>query len=300
MNTLREGFMRKIVSARYLWKGFLAFMIVFVLGGFLALAAEDGAILAEQILKKIPITSYDKTMTLEQAMKIQAQLVNGLKPSFGEIVGYKAGLTNPIAQKALGVPHPLRGTLLEKMLLKSGAVIEANYGIRPGAEGDLILRVGSADINQAKTQQETLKYLDAVIPFIELVDVPYAKEVKINGPALAAVNVAARFGITGSPILLTASEEWMNRLKNFKLQLFDDKGNMISEGQGHSLLGDPLNVVLWIKDSLNAEGKKLVKGDLVSLGSITKLIPTAPNMSLRAHYIDLDPNGPIDITVTFK
>ena len=293
--------MGKIRSARFLGMGLaVSVIIAFASGAFTAMAADDGAKLAEHFLKKIPVTSYDQSMTVEQAMKIQAEFIKALKPTFGEVVGYKAGLTNPIAQKAFGVSHPLRGTLLKKMLLKSGAEIEANYGSRPFAEGDLILRVGSDEINKAKTLMEALKCMDAVIPFIELPDIPYAKELKLNGPAIAAVNVAARLGVTGSPIPVKPSEEWMNRLKSFKLQVFDDKGTVLSEGQGNSLLGDPLNVVLWIRDSLKAEGKKLNKGDLLSLGSITKGIPIAPNTSLRAHYTDLDPKGPVDITVKFK
>jgi 2-keto-4-pentenoate hydratase len=292
--------MRTTEHARFLGIWLAAIVLTLALGVFPAQAADDGTKLAEQFLKKIPLTSYDQAMTMEQAMKIQAQFVEALKPTFGEVVGYKAGLTNVKVQQALGVTHPLRGTLLKKMLLKSGAVVEANYGSRPFSEGDLIVRVGSAEINESKTPQECLKFIDAVIPFIEMPDMPYAKGVKLNGPAIAAVNVAARLGVTGSPIPLKASEEWMNRLKNFKLQVLDDKGTVVGEGQGNSLLGDPLNVVLWIRDSLKAEGKRLKKGDLLSLGSITKGIPTVPNTTLRAHYIDLDPKGPVDITVKFK
>lgn len=292
--------MRKIGSARFLGIGLTVFILAFTLGVFTSLATDDGAKLAEQFLKKIPVTSYDQAMTMEQAMKIQAEFIKGLKPTFGEVVGYKAGLTNVDVQKALGVTHPLRGTLLKKMLLKSGAEVEANYGSRPFAEGDLILRVGSAEINKAKTHEETLKCIDAVIPFIELPDRPYAQEVKLSGPAIAAVNVNARLGVMGSPITVNGSLQWMNRLKNFKLQVLDEKGTVLSEGLGNSLLGDPLVVVLWIRDSLKAEGKKLKKGDLLSLGSITKGIPTAPNTTLRAHYIDLDPKGPVDINVKFK
>jgi 2-keto-4-pentenoate hydratase len=261
---------------------------------------DDGANLAEQFLKKIPLSSYDQAMTMEQAMMVQAQFIKSLKPTFGEVVGYKAGLTNSDVQKAFGVAHPLRGTLLKKMLLKSGTEVEANFGCRPLYEGDLILRVGSVEINKAKTQQEILKYIDAVIPFIELPDITYAKEVKINGPALAAVNVGARFGITGSPIQVKASKEWMDRLKNFKLQIQDEKGNVLGEGQGTSLLGDPLNVVMWIRDSLKTEGKNLNKGDLLSLGSITKLTPPTPNTTVRAVYSGLDPKGPVEISVKFK
>ena len=292
--------MRTDRSARFLGIGLVVLLLTLAMGVVPVPAADDGAKLAEHFLKKIPVTSYDQAMTVEQAMKVQAQFVKGLKPTFGEVVGYKAGLTNVDVQKALGVAHPLRGILLKKMLLKSGATIEANYGIRPFAEGDLILRVGSAEINKAKTPQETLRWIDAAIPFIELPDMPYAKEVKLNGPAIAAVNVGARFGVMGAPIQVKASKEWMSRLINFKLQIFDDKGTMLSEGQGTSLLGDPLSVVLWIRDSLKAEGKKLNKGDLLSLGSITKMLPTAPNTTLRARYTDLDPKGPVEISVKFK
>jgi len=292
--------MRKIRAARFWGIWLVAFMLTFALGVFPALAADDGAKLAEQFLKKIPVASYDQGMTMEQAMKIQVQFIKSLKPTFGEVVGYKAGLTNPDVQKAFGVTHPLRGTLMKKMILKSGAAIEADFGSRSLYEGDLILRVGSAEINKAKTQEEILKHIDAVIPFIELPDITYAKEVKINGPALAAVNVGARYGVVGSPISVKASKEWMDRLKNFKLQILDEKGSVLTEGQGNSLLGDPLNVVIWIRDSLKAEGKKLNKGDLLSLGSITKLTPTAPNTTVRARYADLDPKGPVEISVKFK
>ncbi len=65
-------------------------------------------------------------------------------------------------------------------------------------------------------------------------------------------------------------------------------------------MGDPLNVVLWIRDSLAAEGKKLKKGDLLSLGSITKMMPTKAGTTIKAKFIDLDPNGPVELTASFE
>jgi len=72
------------------------------------------------------------------------------------------------------------------------------------------------------------------------------------------------------------------------------------EGLGSNVLGHPLNVVLWIKDSLNAEGTFLRNGDLLSLGTITKLLPPKPGTTIRARYIDLDPKGPVEISVKFE
>jgi len=114
-------------------------------------------------------------------------------------------------------------------------------------------------INQAKNKEEVIKYIDAAIPFIELPDIIYSNDIKINGPALAAINVAARYGIIGDPILIGPSQEWMERLRKFKLQIVDENDIVLSEGTGSNLLDDPLNVVLWIKDSLIAEGKRLKK-----------------------------------------
>lgn len=263
-------------------------------------AAGEGARLADFFLKKVPAPALDPSPTLDQAMRIQAEYNGALAPAFGKTVGYKAGLTNPSVQKVFGVSAPLRGTLMEKMILKSGATVEAAFGARPLYEGDLILRVGSEFINTAATPMEALKAIDAAIPFIELPDLAYAKNVKINGPLLAAVNVAARYGVVGEPIPVQPTAEWMERLKTFKCQIYDQSGKMLVEAPGSSLLDHPINVVLWIRDSLKKDGIALKKGDLLSLGTITKLTPTAPGTTVRARYVGLDPKGPAEITVNFR
>jgi len=277
----------------------LSLLLVLALG-HQALAAGEGAKLADYYLKKQPAPALEPAPTLDRAMKIQAEYVAAIMPSFGRVVGYKAGLTNPSVQKVFGVSAPVRGTLLEKMILRSGSSIEANFGARPLYEGDLILRVGSEAVNAAKTPMEALAGIDAAIPFIELPDLVYAKDVKINGTLLAAVNVAARYGIVGEPIPVQATPEWMERLKTFKCQIYDGTGAMLIEAPGSSLLDHPINVVLWIRDSLRADGIALKKGDLLSLGTITKLTPTAPNTVVKARYVGLDPKGPVEISVIFK
>ena len=40
--------------------------------------------------------------------------------------------------------------------------------------------------------------------------------------------------------------------------------------------------------------------DLLSLGTITKLMPVKPSTVVRARYIGLDPMGPVEISVIFK
>ena len=67
------------------------------------------------------------------------------------------------------------------MLFKTGVELEASFGVRPFHEGDLILRVGDESINKAQSIEDIIKFVDAAIPFIELPDIIFSKQVKISG-----------------------------------------------------------------------------------------------------------------------
>ena len=262
--------------------------------------SEAAQELAKSYLNKIPAESLGLELSHKEAMKIQEKFVSELSKTLGSVAGYKAGLTSSPAQKRFNVSHPLQGVLLKKMLLKSGAVLPADFGARPMSEGDLIMRVGSAKINSAKTRRDALAAMDAVIPFIELPDLVYRKGVKLDGPAITAINVGARYGVLGKPIPIAPTDEWENRLQNMSIEILDEDGHKLAEGKGSALLDHPLNVVLWIRDSLKEEGKELKKGDLLSLGTITKMIPVQSGSTIRAKYTGLDPKGPVEISVNFE
>jgi 2-keto-4-pentenoate hydratase len=116
-----------------------------------------------------------------------------------KVVGYKAGLTNPAVQKRFNASAPVWGVLYEPMLLKDGATVEAAFGARPLFEADLMVRVSDARINQAKTPEQVLQYIDQVIPAIELPDLVVEAPPKLNGAAIAAINVGARYFVMGAP-----------------------------------------------------------------------------------------------------
>lgn len=285
----------KMIKVSAIVFSFLAFIVQAS-----AFEQDTASELARRFLAETAAPDLAQTISVDEAMKIQAQYVSIISTKYGPVIGYKAGLTNEEVQKKFGVSHPLRGTLLKNMLRKSGTVMRADFGPRPLSEGDLLLRIKDEGINKAKTPLQALNHISEAIPFIELPDLLFENGVTINGPKLSAINVAARYGIFGNPIQISPTNEWFERLETFTLQILDEKGDVLVEGTGSSLLGHPLNVVLWIRDSLNAEGIQLKKGDLLSLGTITKLMPTQPNTTVRAKYIGLDPKGPVEISVNFK
>ncbi|MGB5768394.1 MAG: hydratase [Crocosphaera sp.] len=256
--------------------------------------------IADAYLSKQVIADFDYDLTVQKAQEIQEKLTKILTHYQGDLIGYKAGLTNEKAQETFNVNQPVLGTLLERMLLPSGIKVPSNFGARPMLEGDLMVRVASEKINEAKTPEETLKYLDAVIPFLELPDLVYDKSIKLNGQMLVAINVGARLGVVGNVIPLDASKVNKDYLNNISITLVDESEKIISQGNSNALLGNPLNVVFWLKEQLNSQGKTLQKGDLLSLGTITPLIPVKAGKTITAEYQGLQEDQIIEISVTFE
>lgn len=239
-------------------------------------------------------------LTSQQALEVQTSFVRQIETEMGGVVGYKAGLTSTATQNLFGINHPLLGMLFARALLPSGTIVPASFGSRPMLEGDLIVRVADARLNEAKTMEEALAALDAVYPFMELVDMVYGENVKLSANELLGVNVGARSGILGDAIPLGPQIDWIYQLGSFAVSLTNDAGDELASGQGTILLGHPLKAVLWLVEAVNARGGSLKKGDLLSLGSVTRLLPVEAGQTFTARYDGLAPEGPVRISVTFE
>ncbi len=214
-----------------------------------------------------------------------------------KVVGYKAGLTNPAVQKRFNATEPVWGVLYEPMMLKDGATVEAAFGARPVFEADLLVRVSDARISQAKTPEQVLQSIDQVIPAIELPDLVVEAPSKLNGAGVAAINVAARYFVTGAPIAVKRTPEFADSLAGMKVLVMGG-GQDLDTGFGRDVLDHPLNAVAWLAQDLQKQGLSLKKGDLVSVGSFSKLMPPKAGQKIEVQYQGL-PDNP-SVTVNFR
>lgn len=243
---------------------------------------------AEAWLAKKPAPGFGATMTVAEAAKVQARYNALVAADLGEPVGYKAALTNPAVQQRFGYDRPVRGTLYAKMILPGGAKIAAAYGARPVYEADLVAVVGDAHkLMGAKTPLEALDGISVFRPFIELPDLVYDPQVTLDGGLLLAVNAGARLGVLGEPVRLAATAESVQRLADMQVDVLDRTGARLGGGKGADVLGNPLNAVLWLAQSLRAEGKSLRDGDLLSLGSFSALLPPKAGSTVTVRYTGL-------------
>ena len=244
-----------------------------------------------------PFADAAPGLTMEGAACGARKFVAALVPAYGKVVGYKAGLTSTAVQQRFGVTAPVRGALLERMLLKDGAEVAARFGVRPVVEPDLMVEVGSSAIHDARTPQEVLATLRAVIPFIELGDLLVADLAKVNGPAIAANNVGARLGVLGTPIPVRTDAAFAQALQSMTVRTTDADGTSLASAPGAAILGHPLDAVIWLAADLKRDGITLKPGDLLSLGAFGNLQPQ-PGQTLRVTYEGL-PGNP-SVQVRFK
>lgn len=260
------------------------------------LSDVDAAALVANYMARKPAANPEGLSTADGECT-RAKVNRFLEQQLGRPVGYKAGLTNPAVQKRFNHDSPVWGVLYAPMLLKNGASVDAAFGARPLFEADMLVRVSDAGINRARTPQEVLKHIDQVIPFIELPDLMVEAPPKLNGAAINAINVGARLGVLGDPIPVQRNTAFSDALRDFQA-VVKGGGAELDRGRGSDVLGHPLNAVVWLVQDMAREGRALKKGDLVSLGSFSKLLPPKAGLAVEVTYQGL-PGNP-SVAVSFK
>lgn len=257
----------------------------------------DAAALVANYLAKTPAANPEGLSTADGECS-RAKINKFLQQQTGDkVIGYKAGLTNPAVQKRFNASAPVYGVIYEQMMLQDGATVDAKFGARPLFEADMLVRVRDAGVNQAKTPAEVVKHIDQVIPAIELPDLVVTAPGKLNGAAIAAINVGARYFVMGTPISVAPNSQIADALRTMNVVVSGPDGEL-DRGKGSDVLEHPLNAVVWLAEDLQRQGMKLQKGDLVSVGSFSKLMPPKAGQQIEVQYKGL-PGDP-KVKVGFK
>ena len=273
----------------------VSFATVFVLTACASVPPQSRQ-LADNFKAMSPTSGLSKEMSMEEASRIRDGLVAELSASQGKVVGYKAGLTNPAVQKRFGTTSPVRGVLLEKMLLDDGAEVPVKFGAIPFFEADLVVVVKAEGINQAKAPADVMKHLASIRPFIELPDLVTAKDQPLTAAIITSFNVGARLGVLGKPI--APAPEMVDALGKMTVVMRDQDGKELARVPGAAILGHPLNAVVWLAEDLAKSGGKLKAGDILSLGSFTPPNFQKAGMTVTVTYEGL-PGNPT-VSVRFK
>lgn len=253
---------------------------------------------ADDYLARREARGFGKPLTMPEALLVQKTIVKRLQPALGKPVGYKVGLVTREMQERFGVEAPVRGVLLEKMLLQSGDDVPVNFAVRPLLEADLIVVVADKGINKARSVIEVAEHLKELVAFIELPDAFIATNPPPDGALLTAGNVGARLGVLGQRTAIVGTAQFVKALADMRVIITDESGAELGRGEGRVILDHPLNAVLWLMEELNRSGERLKAGDMISLGSI-KAIPAPAGKTVSVRYQGL-PTGPLEVSVRLR
>ena len=245
---------------------------------------DEARAVSQAVLTGKKLALPPATPSVDDAACGRDKVVRQLEAALGRTVGYKAGLTNEAVQKVFNVNAPMRGDLLAGMMVREGTPVPV--GAAPGLlfEADLIAEVGDASINAATTPLEALRAIKAFHTFIELPWTPFDAPLPKLGANLLFANVAAYRGVVGKTFSVEATAAGVDSLARMSVTLFDGTGKQLDTTRGEALMGNPLNVVIWLAADLRKAGKSLKAGDLLSLGSFSRLHPAVAGGGARVRY----------------
>ena len=194
--------------------------------------ADDAAIraeleqMADDFANLRMMKGFNHEMDLAEAYRWQDEMVRIMEPEFGEVVGYKTGGHNAGPTFPTFPPGGIRAYLLKGFMREDGFTVRPDDTTVGFLEADFAFRVGDSSINSAETDLEILAGLDAIIPFAEVPDPYFEPDTRsVNGTVVS--NMGTRFSITGEPLPIEGTQEWLDRINNLTFAVLDENDTVI-------------------------------------------------------------------------
>ncbi|MFN0090685.1 MAG: 2-keto-4-pentenoate hydratase [Acidimicrobiales bacterium] len=207
------------------------------------------------------------------------------------VLGWKVAATNDAAQRGLGVAEPFSGRLLDGAIDASPAAVAPSLlPGRPLLECEVGLRLAAPLRPEGApcTREQAAGCVGAAVACFELPGSRFTSLGGVGAPSLVADNAVAARLVAGPDV---AYDPGMD-LAAIGVRLHVN-GEVLAEGIGATVLGDPLNSLVWLADHLAARGLWLETGALVSTGALTGLHALRPGDHARAEFTGL---GTIEVT----
>jgi len=235
-----------------------------------------------------PIRSHLKELDLESAYKIQKINVDQKIAKGGIEIGKKIGLTSFKVQEQLGVDQPDFGVLLQHMQFQQGENLAFAELMQPKAEAEIAFILKEDLKGKNITTEDVILATDYITSAIEIVG-SRIKDWNIKITDTIADNASSSHFILGTK---KANVQEID-LENSKMQLFVND-QLVSEGDGTSCMGNPLNSVVWLANKMNDLGNPLKKGEIILSGALGPMVNLNPSDKVKANIEGL---GDIDFLV---
>ncbi len=222
-----------------------------------------------------PLTDRHPDITIEDAYKIQQQLMK-LRLNAGErVIGKKIGVTSKAVMNMLGVYQPDFGYLTDGMVYNEGQAIPMSRLIKPKAEGEIAFVLKKTLKGPGISSADVLAATEGVMACFEIVD-SRIQDWKIKIQDTVADNASCGVFVLGDRLVDPRDVD----LQTCGMVL-EKNGDIVATGAGAAALGAPANAVAWLANTLGRLGIALEAGEVVMSGSLAIMVPVAAGDNLR-------------------
>jgi 2-keto-4-pentenoate hydratase len=202
------------------------------------------------------------------AYSVQAELHRCLTTAgWGPVVGHKIGCTTRVMQAYLHIDNPCAGGIFASTAHRQHGPFEHGRFVRVGVECEIAVTLG-ADLPHTSAPFDRAAVAAAVSACqaaIEVVDDRYLDYRSLDTPTLIADDFFGAGCVLGAPAMGFHPFGLARASASMSIN-----GALVGAGVGTDILGEPLDALAWLANSLAARGQGLREGEFVLLGSLVQ------------------------------
>lgn len=249
----------------------------------------DALVVAER--SRVPLPPFamsEAGLDAAAAYEVQQRIVSARLAGGESIVGWKVGLTSRAMQEQLGVDQPDYAPILSGWYLHPGDDIARDALIQPRVEAEIAFHLERPLRGPGVTAEDVLAATGTVSPAIEVIDSRIeAWKIRL-ADTIADMASSARV-VVGAARVPVGSVD----LPNVAV-VFERNGEVVANGTGAAVLGDPAAAVAWAANTLGRLGVTLERGQVVMPGAMHASVPVMPGDRFVARFDALG-----DVTASF-
>ena len=235
-------------------------------------------VVAEEERKPIDPITERAELSIEDAYKIQLEIIEMKKRRGEKVIGKKIGLTSKRMQQALGLYQPDYGHIIDKMIIGDGSPISLSELIQPKIEVEIAFILKEELTGPGATAAGVLRCTMGLLPAFEVID-SRIKDWKIKIQDTIADNASIGRVILGSPL----SNVYGIDLRSVGV-VVRKNGEVIETAAGAAVSGNPVESVAWLVNKLSEHDVHLKAGEIVLSGSLIAPIEIKEGDVIQAEF----------------
>jgi 2-keto-4-pentenoate hydratase len=212
------------------------------------------------------------TLSVDDAYAVQRALVDAHRHAGRSVVGRKIGLTSLAMQRQLGIDNPDFGVLLDTHVWTSGVRLSRRKlrMIAPKLEPEIAFVLERDLRGPGITADHVLAATAAVVPVFEVID-SRVRDWRITLTDTVADNASSLGAVIGELVPIAGAGD----LSAITVR-FSADGQIVQEGTGAAVMGNPAAAVAWVADELARFDEALPAGQPILAGSFTAAVDASP------------------------